>query len=314
LGFSEPRGHVQPTWVFNASPTARRAQPRLTWIHAPNGQDYLIAEVSLPKMLHGSNVVMLHSDNEISESLTLMSDLVSNVARVNYEATTAKVSAVHFCYNFQMTPRNVSEYIKALSNTTVARTERTVYQNQTVYFSNDTRTLIAYDKLCKTLASLPYDEATNEDVELAKGVLRVESRFKTRQACERLARSMLGFDNRRAETLLTVEIAERMINQSIRIMGLDMPIENGDARIGCVFDMFTPKYAAVLAGFITVCGRVGPENVVRHGFYTRTTFYRHRKELVKAGLWLKTEGKHKLPALRIVSVNEHRRGAQASFR
>ena len=107
--------------------------------------------------------------------------------------------------------------------------------------------------------------------------------------------------------------AEKMIKRDIREMGLDMPIEHGDARIGCIFDMFTPQHAAVLAGFITVCDRVGTDNVVRLGFYKRTTFYRHRKELVKAGLWLKSKGKYRLPALRVVAVNEHVRSIAQSL-
>jgi len=259
-------------------------------------------------MMFGSNVITVKSDSDISHALTVISDFVSEKALVNYKAAMANVSRVDFCYNFQMPPRNVSEYIKALSNSSVSRTEPMVFQNQTVMFSNGMRTLAVYDKLQEVLRKLPDDEATNEAVRLAPGVLRAEARFKTSRSCERLAKK-LGFDNHRAETLLREVIAERVLSESMSELGLDKPIETGDARYARLFKVFEPAQALALAGLMVVCDKYGAENVVRLGFCKRSTFCRKRRYLQDAGLWLQTARKHRLPALRIVAANERIRAA-----
>ncbi len=248
--------------------------------------------------MFGSNVPMLEHDCEINQALTLTSDWVSEAARVTFDAGRANLSRVHFCHNFQMLPKDVLEYIKAASNTSIPRTVRTVCDNRTVQFSNGARAVVLYDKLSEVMSKLSKDEATNEDVAAATGVLRLETRFEDRRACKRLAlRHSLS---NTGGALLTMKVATGTLDETIDELGLNETVEGSEARLARLMDYYDPERAQILAGFMVFCDSFGAENLIRLGYCKKATFYQRRKALKAAGVWLHSGAMRRLPPLRLV--------------
>lgn len=279
--------------------------PRLTWTQGPDGQDYLTGEVSLPKMALGSNVEMLATDADIEDALGTMSDTVSEFARVNFDFMKANVGRVDYCYNWRFRePSYVYDYLEVLRGASVPRMTRRIIGNTTVEFFNDSQTVSAYSKLDETITRLHKANATREEVMAAFGVLRLEKRYRDAGACRRLTHR-LGLPDRRAPSLLNTAVANLVLEETTKHLGLDMSIESGDLRETRLRQFYGPgsRYLLLL-GFLAACDALGAENLVRLGVCSRAAYYAKKRDVTRAGTWSVTREKRKLPPLRLVEQQE----------
>ncbi len=310
LQFSRACGHNgvdcqhHPRWK-RAPSEFGRALPWIVWNKAPDRVDYLTIGVSLPKVLYGSNVEMLRTQSDIDRALYRISEYVSETAEARFDAKAANVIRVDFCHQWRLTPTQVCEYLRVVGSTSVSRMTRQLFDSATVQFSNKSQAVVFYDKLLEVLSRLRSGKATDQEVNAAVGVLRLEKRYLNYHACERLA-SKMGLSNRRVETLFTVSVAESVMNQTIRQLGLDRHLEAGDIRLPRLIHAYGPRRALFLAGLLAACDSYGAENLVRLGICKRSTFHKMRREIMQAGAWLVTDGKRSLRPLRIVEEQDIR--------
>jgi hypothetical protein len=294
-------------WKLNP-PKVAATLPRLTWNTAPNGNDYLSAIVSIPKLLFESNVEMVENQRDINIALTAISRYVSETANTDFEASAANVMRVDYCHNWKLTPVEVCEYLRVLGNASVSRMTRHVIDTNTVQFSNASKAVVFYDKLQEVISRLRVGKASNREITASVGVLRFEKRFLNYRACERLA-STLGLPNRRAESLLSIDVAEFVMNETIKELGLDKSLESGDVRLDRLIEAYGPKRASGLAGFLAFCDSYGADNLIRLGLYKRSTFHRMRRQIKLAGAWLVTDRRRILSPLRLVQPTQQVRAA-----
>lgn len=119
LGFFSACGHGERVcrhparWKLNL-PTAEVTLPRITWSEAPDRSHWLTASVSVPKMLWGSNIGSLETDVEIVTGLSAISRFVTQASGIDFEAAEANVTRVDYCFNWQLTPSEVWQYLRAL--------------------------------------------------------------------------------------------------------------------------------------------------------------------------------------------------------
>jgi hypothetical protein len=277
---------------------------------APNGRDYLTVGASLPKVMYGSNVEMVETQAHVNSALMRISDYVGNVADVNYDVMRANVLRVDFCNQWRMIPSDVCEYLKVIASTSVSRMTRKVFDDSTVQFSNRSGGLVLYDKLSEVLYRLGIGKAAESEVLSAFGVLRLERRFLNYQACERLA-AKLGLSGRQVGSLLTIHVAEWVMDQTIKQLGLDETLISGDIRLDRLIQAYGAKRALALAGLLAACDSYGPDNLIRLGICKRSTFHKMRRQIMQAGAWVFTERKRNLPPLRLVHPRQERRSAIA---
>lgn len=286
-------------YVLNPPPIKNRALPALTWSVAPNGLNYLSARVSVPKMLYGTNTVTV-TDSDVTRALSGITDFVSGVAGVDFDATTANVGRVDISHNFQTGEAETYAYLSALRGASMPRMVRRAIDDGTVDFTNGSQKVCVYAKHAETARLAKQGKATAEDVRRAVGVLRVEHRFLNSGACKRLA-ERLKFPDRRADTLLRSFVSETVIDETMKNLGLDKAIESGDSRLALLRERygFGSTYQR-LAGFLALCDEHGADNLVRLGVVSERTFYRQRREADAAGAWLVSPVKRTLPPLRLV--------------
>lgn len=312
LRFSPTCGHADrkvtrpATWSLN--PTAGgEARLRLTWKAAPDGFDYLSAEVSLPKLISGSNVYMLGTDFEMANALSRFSCLVSDCAHVHFNALTSNVNRVDYCYNWKLKePADVYAYLNAFMGASLARNTRRVIGETTVEFSNRSHCVILYSKFDEMYKSLRDGKASSEALQAAVGVLRLEKRYLHAPACRRLAR-YLNLPNRWAPGLLNIEVATLVLERTMKQLGLNESVASGDCREARLREFYGPgqRYLRLL-GFLAACDALGAENLITLGVCGRSDYYRKIQEVKEAGAWLVLPVKRTLPPLRLVQHSNNK--------
>jgi hypothetical protein len=302
LGFSPSCGHSErdcrhlPRWKFNSA-SVGATLPRITWSESPDRLHWLSASVSLPKMLFGSNVDLLANDSDIETGLIAISRFVSEAADSDFDALSANVTRVDFCQNWRLTPTDVYHYLRTLSQASLSRMTRYLINDETVQFSNKSQTVIFYDKLQEVMARLRKSRATDAEARAAVGVLRFENRLLNNGACQRLA-GKLQIPDTRAEMLLTSNVAQTQMNDTLSCLGLDKPLKAGDGRLDLLRECYGlgSRFRA-LAGFLCLCDEYGADNLVSLGIYSRADYYRKRRQALTAGAWLVSNSNRALPAL-----------------
>jgi|SRR5947209_7275056 len=284
--------------VFNPPQVKGRSLPRLTYSTSRTGISFLIAEVSLPKMLYGTNVELI-SEDVLPSALDTISDHVSSVTGENFDARTARVGRLDVCDNFEVGEEYVHAYLHALHNAHYPRMVRNVFESGSVNFKNSTETVTVYSKLTEVSARALKRRATVAEVRAAVGILRVEHRYQTSSRVRRLA-ERLCLPERTAESLLRADIWETVMEETLSKLGLDKHIESGDARINLLRERFGvgPTYQH-LAGFVTLLDNHGAEGLLSLG-YNKETFRKNRQRLEEAGAWLTTPTSATLPPLQLV--------------
>jgi hypothetical protein len=219
---------------------------------------------------------------------------------VRFDALSANVSRVDFCHDWQLTPNEVLEYLQAVGHSSLPRMKRCLIDNGTVQFSNKSQAVVLYDKYQEVISRLSKGSATNEELSASFGVLRFENRFLKRKACQSLAEK-LSLPDRQAKHLLTSPVALAVMTDRMNRLGLDRPLEAGDARLTLLreFYGFGPRFFA-LVGFLAACDKYGPEKMVALGM-GRANYYRKRRDLQRAGVWLTSFSKRSIGPLRLVA-------------
>lgn len=303
-GFRRVVGQSQK-WRWNYS-IAGRTVPRLTWRSTQWG-DWLTAEVSLPKLLYSDNVYPITAD-DVSEGLTMISELVSDIAGVTFDAATALVGRIDFYGGFEVGKDYQMPYLTAVSQANVIHLPRRIIERSSVTFKNDSKEIQLYDKWEEMMSQFQEGKATEDEVNRAVGILRLEVRYRTTAACKRLVdKHKLPYHS--AVNLLALEIAIQELDEALCALGLNQPIASVDMRVDSIRNAFGDNaLCRRLLGFITLLDRYG-EGFWQHNYagYKRSKYYKEASLLRKAGIWLHSE--QSLPALQIEQINSLNRAA-----
>jgi hypothetical protein len=290
--------YVKGKFVFNPSPNPHGSLPSITLSRAPDGSTWATSEVSLPKMLFGTNSMMV-AQHDIDRALTGWSLFVSEILDIEFDAGGAPVARVDYCYNFAV--KAAAPYLEAVSHAVLPRLQKWQFEG-TRYFGSRRRT----PKGSRSRLIRCYAKPLPPNAQSSAGeYFRLESSFCKSRSCKRLAEKF-GCKNRGAANLLTEQIAESVINSDLEALGLTQPVTSPDGRIDRLRERYGDSQLCRSAlAFINYLDRYGRE-AVRGGLgYSRPSFYRHAKLLRDAGVQLSAEVTEPLPPLGLVLVGHH---------
>jgi len=295
-GHSSAETHERITWKFNP-PHDNGTFPRLTWNSSPSG-DWLTAEVSLPKFLFGNNVRMV-SDTDVRNALNGISCFITETVGVPFDALSALVGRVDYCWNFPVGETNVYTIISAASQASIPRMVRYHIGTTTTTFKQQSKYITIYGKHAEVTTRVREKTATDEELRAAVGQIRLEVSYRNSDGCKRLARRY-GLPERTAEMLLVGGIAHEELERALEALNLDRPTKSSNARIDILRETYgdTGRFRALVA-FLTILDRYG-ENFWRQkiGGYSRSSYFEYARALKVAGVWLKTD--ESIPPLRLV--------------
>lgn len=297
-GYHDPWTGELVRWVNN--PPKGSHLPRLTWSFHEAAPSRLFAEVSLAKMVLGTNV-KTPSDSDIERGLDLLSDYVSEVAGVNFDSRQSLVNRVDYAENWSVGEGNIKPYVAALSRASLPYMKRQMNGDTTTTFRSRSRSFQVYGKFAEVEKQFRLGRASESELLAAVGVIRAESRFLSPQACGRLAKR-LEFPDRTAQHLLTGDVARKVLGQTLEQLSLDKPIIPVESRIDLLREHFGGgRVLTTLIAFVVLHDRYGDEFWRDASLgWSRASYYRAAKKLREAGLLLESPVGRTLPPLRIV--------------
>lgn len=285
-------------WVM--PPPAGTHAPNLTWSQRETGTGWVTTEASLPKHIYGSNTRDL-DERDLPRALDSISSYTSEKTRTECDVMNGIVGRADYAENFPVGEQYVPAYLDAALHGRLPHFRPPFREGETTvtFATKSSRTVQLYGKYAETKQMAAKGKATSADVRAARGLLRFETRFRTTQACSRLA-ARLKID-RSARSLLSAETAQRVIGMELEQLTLDKTVKPVSTRLDALLRHFgDAKVAAELYGFLALRDEYGD------GFWripqfnmSKQTYNRAVKKLKDAGLWLSTSDARPLPPLRI---------------
>lgn len=294
---SHPTQGLHTRYVINPS-TSRdntgSSQPQVTVFAYESSPVRVVSQVSLPKLVLGTNVREITED-DLHAAYDLESEFVSDIIGQEFDTRTAQLCRLDLCRNFQLEKdEEVRPHIEAISAGKLPHRIRVRYGETTAYFKSASSMTLFYGKYEETLLQHRRMKASEEDLRASKGVLRFEDRYLNGRSLTALA-ARHKLPDKRAQTLLTTEVAERTINSRMESLGLNRQIVSVDLRKRILAERFKGR-APELLGVLAYRQEWGDDFWKRLG-WSKSKFYRTRKDLMDAGLWMTTNTLHPLPAL-----------------
>lgn len=293
----------------------RLALPRIIYRQARDEKHYLTVTVSLPKMMYGDNVRTMYFE-DIEIALEQISTFASHRTGLEFDAKTASVSRVDFASNFQVGEENVFHYLRAVERASLPRMERSIIGNarDTILFSHGSEQIELYSKHAETAKLAREGKASDDTLRASIGLLRLERRFLRTNAVKRLA-SRLGLSDRSSETILQESIAEKVLIETMKNLGLSQNVESKDSRFNILREYCGSNATLYknLVYFVALADAYGEAKLLEQGFMPRSSFYKNRNHIKKAGVLITTPARKSLPPLRLVRTPSATVKRAASF-
>jgi hypothetical protein len=261
--------------------------PYLYLFTAPDGITYLWVSVSLPAFIFGSNV-SLPNQLQVGFGLDKLSEYVTGKIRFNFNAKTALVWEVHFTKDYYVGEHLMSLAISKLAEMNIRRFQRGRYRDTSLYFhskgkgkeENKPRTICIYPKKQDCI-----DKGfSQEDIQKADGMLRLEPRYNNPDAVRGLVRR-LRLPNTEAQNVLTQEVSDVVI-APIQEQILQL-LEETDApeRIIKLTQAYGNRRAATLTQFLVYQHFFGRDFYrIKHLGFPRSSYYACQKDCRDIGV------------------------------
>jgi len=256
-------------------------------------------EASLPKLLHGSNLMSVcSSELPLKRLHEFASDHVNGEIP---ELSGMDYLRVDYCHNFRVGTA-LPDYVNTLSKVSFLKHRRTTDSYGGVeWWSKNGRRIRAYDKFKEIL------ENDKKAIEEARGVLRFEIQLRKKS----------GFLQRRQKNkkltlqdVLKPEIAYCCLVETLNAMCLGVGFQCRDVARNILDERFPFRKATRLLGLLARLETMTMDDL-RHA-NSRSTFYSDRGELREFGLWPPSAGTVSLPALEMPQL-ENILSAEATF-
>ncbi len=231
----------------------------------------LVAETSLPKMRHKSNVVMISSGDVpavMDEFSNRVWDIVGDVPPVSKWDVRGRLDAC-YAWDVRMNGKNyVADYLNALKSVELSRHySQNVDRESTLYWRNGSRVIRMYDK-----------EKESRD-ETARGLLRFEVELKH-------AKAELGFSGGELKVgdVLNWQTARGVMEKYLNGLGTDLVISDEKVLVNRLIDVYGYARARRLYGSLKILQLYQDGELKSKFDAERTMLWRDRREIQSSGV------------------------------
>ncbi len=264
----------------------------LTVIKSDFGYSGVNIELSLAKFLDNSGLggLGIQSDDDIERGFESIEDIINGQVGVSFNVRTAKVSRLDVNADFPVGEDRIQSYINAISRPN-ARFTPAGFGDSTKEFFNKSRKLIVYGKYKEVEKRWKKGKATDEQLEAAKGLLRVEVSLR-KSPLDRLAKKR----NVAAETskLINLSVANHIVSEGLHQLRLDMKRTSYEKLYRLMSEHFG-RNAPLMLGIVQYRAVYGDDFWKIFG-WSQATYHRKIKKLKEANLW-DISADEELPAL-----------------
>jgi hypothetical protein len=265
-------------WINNGMREVN--EPQLTFYRTWSRIFRLRVDMNIAKLFRGSNIELPTAD-EINDGLIFTGNNIKHRTGLRFNAFTAEVRRVHYAFN-QIYPDNeVKRVIRYYSDYNLPRMTRTVINDETVYFQNDSRGIRIYDKYAETVKNNPLAEL----IELAKDMVRFEYFLDESTSVKRFANRM-----RFGGSLACQMLSESSINAAIaelrKLIGFDNINLSNQSVPSIIFEKTGDINKTIeYSGFLRTLEAFGKDFHLNPKYkISKSTYYRKLKACQELGL------------------------------
>jgi len=298
-----PKEHAKDSWVTRTRDyfDSKLGSRQTTISHALNRPEARIliygdsgclnVEASLPKLLHGNNLMAV---TQAEEALRRLGDFVTDhVDGEIPDLGEMDYLRVDYCHNFRLGSA-LPDYVQTLGKVSFLRHRRTTDGYGGVeWWSDKGRRIRAYDKHKEIL------EVDKKDVPDARGVLRFEIQLlKGTRFLQRRQKNK----NLKLQDVLKPEIAYSCLAETLNKMCVDLRFVSQDAARNILDEPFSYRKATRLLGFLR---RLDSGSIDDHRkSASRSAFFSDKQDLKRIGLWPPSAVPSELPGLQLPPLEE----------
>lgn len=223
-------------------------EPRLTITKSLYGFYWrLEVEVSIGAWLFGSNIY-LPSEKDLPIFLSDLSNFIFFKIGIRLKINECRITILDATRDFKLTRSQVTSILKELSYLEIPKYDRRPFNDTSVYFENKGKVTNKIYKVYDKQHERIKNGASKEEIELAEGVLRLEIHHGDNRAVTNLSKS-LKLPDHNAGTILTKETSESVINDAMKLLGLEQLLNsNTDSKLITLAQNFDKSKPLILAG------------------------------------------------------------------
>lgn len=233
--------------VLNGQPGAK--EPRITITRSIKGFWRLQAEVSIGAWLFGSNI-FLPDEKDLEDFFSYLSDFISYKIGIRFDVKLERTTILDVTRDFILTESKVLSVIKDLSNFDIPKYNRRPFNDTSVYWENKGKVKNKVFKIYSKHHDFIDKGVSAEEIDLARGVLRLEIHHGDNRAVSNLAKS-LKLPSHRAGQIMTAQTAEKVISETMKLFNLDSVIDNqSDSKLETLANSYNSSMPLTLAGHL----------------------------------------------------------------
>lgn len=230
-------------------------EPRLTITRTWKGIWRLQIEVSIGAWLFNSNL-FLPNEKDIANFLEDLSLFIYYKTGLHLYLEMDRMNALDVTRDFKIGESNVFSFIKAISQVIIPRYNRNIINDTSVYFVNAGAKPNKVFKIYSKMHELIKHGATNEEIELARGYIRLEVNHNDGRAVSNLAKS-LKVENQ-CRYLLTKQTSETVIRKAMKLLNFDEVLySNDDSKLQTLAEHYDKAMPLTLAGHLLYKAQYG---------------------------------------------------------
>ena len=273
------RGRKSASDIVSAHLNPTYATPyHLTVIRNEFGYCGINIELSLAKYFHRSGLG-IQTDAHIDSVFDDIEFIIHLIVGAEFKPQTAKVSRLDVNADFPVGEDKILSYVNAITRPSLRFTPA-AFGDTTRQFYNKSRKLMVYGKYSEVEKQVKKGRATADDLEAAKGILRVEVGLR-KPPLLKLAQKL----NTSAEAgqLINLAVAKHIVCGGLQEMRLDMPKISYDKLYRLMSEHFG-KAAPLMLGIVQYRAVYGDDFWKILG-WSQAKYYKKKKELEDANLW-----------------------------
>jgi hypothetical protein len=256
--------------------------PTMTFNLRENGFWYLRAEVSLPKWLNGTNVRSMTA-SEILLALERLSNYVSELSGKKFDAITANVARVDFVEDKVVFESQVIPFFKRVWNVSLQTMIRQTFEDTTIYFQPRSKSKYKVIKIYSKLHEVLEKKGSAEEIELARGQIRLEILLRTKAI--NLYVKKLNLSSREARVFLVPEVAEYVLAAEKQKLKYDSLFKEEKDTLQILMESPHEKNIFSLYGFAETYRHLGKNfHKLPSSKCSKRTYHNYLSKCLKLGL------------------------------
>jgi hypothetical protein len=240
------------------NPPKNSHEPRIT-ISKNHYKDLWIIkpEVSIPAWLHGLNLY-LPDESDIERYFSMLPDYVGDNIGVKFNARIERVTRLDVTRDIQVGDDRVLAIIAEINKMRIPKYDWRPFNDTTASFHNKGKVKNKRYDFYSKFHEVAAKNGSLAELEMSKDLLRIEVPHKNNAAVYNLAKS-LKYPNHNAQTILTRETYEKVIDQAMKLFNIQRFLENEISSVENLFNTYDSLTAYRLTGHLYLKSKYGAD-------------------------------------------------------